>query len=213
MNMSCSSSVTTIIVGERLPWPDDASAPDQDGPLDAGAITVCGSRQPCSIRKISALGVTVASELTPPLGERACVELETGQRAAGKVAWTGRKELGVRFDDSIDVIALVNRKLVSQERERRTMPRLQLRATVHLKCSGQFWPATLRNISSRGLQIEADALPPEGAYVAAFVEGLNIPAGEIVWRRGKVAGIELIDELSWSSIVPWVRSLVKHRSN
>ena len=202
-------SVTTVVVGDRLPWPDEPWAADDKGPFDAGAIYISGTRKPCSIRKISALGVIVASDWAPALGEKAAVELATGQRAAGKVAWTSRNELGVRFDDSIDVIALLNRKLVSQARDRRTMPRLELRCPVHLKCGGQFFVATLRNISARGLQIEGAELPATGAFVSAFVEGLNIPAGELIWKRGKLAGIELFEELSWTSIIPWVRGLVK----
>ena len=211
--MTDAPSVTTIIVGDRLPWPDDAWASEEKGPYDSGAITVLGSRQECTIRKISSLGVTVSSDLTPPLGERASIELVTGQRAAGRVAWTGRKELGVRFDDSIDVIALLNRKLVSQTRERRTMPRIEVRASVHIKSGGQFWMATLRNISARGLQIEGDDLPAVGAYVSPFVEGLNIPPGEVMWKRNKLAGIEVMEELSWTSIIPWVRGLVKQAAS
>jgi hypothetical protein len=42
-----------------------------------------------------------------------------------------------------------------------------------------------------------------------FVEGLNIPAGEVVWRGGNLAGIELFEELSWTSIIPWVRNAVR----
>ena len=211
--MTDASSVTTIVVGDRLPWPDEVPTGDDKGPFDPGTITVCGSRQPCSIRKISALGVTVTSNLNPALGDAASVELPTGQRAAGRVAWTGRNELGVRFDDSIDVIALLNRKLVSQARERRTMPRVEVRCAVHIKCGGQFWPATLRNISARGLQVEGDALPAIGAYVSAFVEGLNIPPGEVIWKRGKLAGIEVLEELSWTSIIPWIRSSAKSGAN
>ena len=207
--MADTPSVTTVVVGDRLPWPEDSWAAHDKGPFDSGSITISGSRQPCSIRKISALGVTVSSNLTPALGDIASVELATGQRAPGKVAWTGPNQLGVRFDDNIDVIALLNRKLVSQARERRTMPRLEVRCPVHIKCGGQFWTATLRNISARGLQVEADELPAIGAYVSPFVEGLNIPPGEVVWRRGRLAGIETMEELSWTSIIPWVRQMVK----
>jgi hypothetical protein len=211
--MTDAPSVTTVVLGDHLPWPDDSSAAEEKGPFDSGAIYISLSRTPCLIRKISALGVTVSSELAPALGDKAAVELATGQRAAGRIAWTGRKELGVRFDDSIDVIALLNRKLVSQSRERRTMPRLEVRAPVHVKCGGQFFLARLRNISARGLQIEGAELPEVGAYVSAFVEGLNIPPGEVVWKRGKLAGIEVIEELSWTSIIPWVRGLVKLGAN
>jgi hypothetical protein len=211
--MADAPSVTTVVLGDRLPWPDDSWPSEEKGPLDSGAIYVAGSRQPCSIRKISALGVTVTSDLTPALGDRASVELESGQRAAGRIAFTGRHELGVRFDDTIDVIALLNRKLVRQVRERRTMPRVEARCAVHVKCGGQFWLGTLRNISARGLQIEGDDLPAVGSYVSVLVEGLNIPPGEVVWRRGKLAGIEVMEELSWTSIIPWIRALVKLGAN
>lgn len=207
--MADNSSVTTVVVGDRLPWPDDPDASIAKGPFDASAIYHSGVRRDCEIRKISALGVTIASDLAPALGDKVAVELATGQRAAGKVAWSDRGELGVRFEDSIDVIALLNRKLVSQTPERRTMPRLEVRCLAHIKCGGNFWPAMLRNISSGGLQLEGAEVPPVGTFVSVFVEGLNIPSGEVLWSRGELVGIELLEELSWTSIIPWVRSSVR----
>src|SRR5690349_17239383 len=100
--MADTPSVTTVVVGDHLPWPEESWAGDERGPFDSGTITVGGSRQACSIRKISALGVTVSSNLTPALGDCASIELATGQRAPGKVAWAGPNQLGIRFDDNID---------------------------------------------------------------------------------------------------------------
>jgi hypothetical protein len=207
--MTDASSVTTVVVGDRLPWPDDSSPAIIKGPFDASAIYHSGVRRDCEIRKISALGVTIASDLVPTLGDRVAVELATGQRAVGKIAWTDRGEVGVRFEDSIDVIALLNRKLISQTPERRTMPRLEVRCLAHIKCGAGFWPAMLRNISSGGLQVEGSDMPPVGTYVSVFVEGLNIPAGEVLWSRGELIGIELVEELSWTSIIPWVRNSIR----
>jgi hypothetical protein len=206
-------SVTTVVMGDRLPWPDDAPGVAEKGPFDAAAIYHSGVRRDCVIRKISALGATIGSDLVPALGDRVAIEIATGQRPAGKVAWTGRSELGVRFDDSIDVIALLNRQLVSQTRERRTMPRLEVRSTAHIKCGEHFRPAMLRNISARGLQLEGDELPAVGTYVSVFIDGLNVPPGEIVWRRDNLAGVEVFEELSWTSIIPWVRSTVRKIGN
>jgi len=45
--------------------------------------------------------------------------------------------------------------------------------------------------------------------VTAIVDGLNIPSGEVIWRRDKLAGIEVIEEMSWTSIIPWVRTLIR----
>lgn len=211
--MADAPSVTTVVVGDRLPWPDDSSVVGEAGPFDGAAIYHSGTRRDCEIRKISALGATVASDFAPALGERVSVELVTGQRAAGKVAWARDSELGIRFEDSVDVIALLNRKLVSQAPDRRTMPRVEARCLAHVKFGQHLVPAMLRNISSRGLQIEGDELPPTGTFVSIFVEGLNIPSGEIVWKRGSLAGIEVFEELSWTSIIPWVRSMVKKSTN
>jgi hypothetical protein len=122
-------------------------------------------------------------------------------------------ELGVRFDGPVDVIALLNRKLVSQARERRTMPRIEVRYPIHLKWGEHFLTAMLRNISARGLQVEGEGLPAMGSYVSVFVEGLNIPPGEIIWRRDKLAGIEVFEELSWNSIIPWVREAIRKGGN
>jgi hypothetical protein len=207
------ASVTTFVVGDRLPWPDDGPTGLERGPLDSAAIFISGAREPCTIRKISALGVTVVSDLAPALGEKVAVELATGQRASGRISWTSSKELGVKFDDHVDLAALLNRKLVSLTPERRSTPRIEVRSPAYLKWSQSLSIASLRNISARGMQLEGDELPAMGTYVAVFVEGLNIPPGEVVWRRDKLAGIELFEELSWTSIIPWVRTMIRTGGN
>lgn len=203
------SSVTTVVMGDRLPWPSDRYTDIASGPFDRSAVYHSGLRCECEIKKISALGATIAVDLDPTLGDRVSVELATGQRAAGKIAWSEGRELGVRFDDSIDVIALLNRKLISQTPERRTMPRLEVRCPAHIKCGGQFLATVLRNISSGGLQLEGSETPAAGTYVTVFIEGLSVPAGEVVWTRGQVVGIKLLEELSWTSIIAWVRNCVR----
>ena len=202
-------SVTTFVMGARLPWPDDSPGAGDKGPFDEGIIRDSGFRQPCAIRKISELGATIRSKVQQAPGEEVVVELPNGQRAAAKVEWVDSGESGLRFDKPIDVLALVNRNLVSQPIERRQMPRVEIRCGAYFKRGADFLPATLRNISAGGVQIEGDALPPVGSYVAVFVEGLNLPAGEIVWRKDKLAGVELMEEVNWSSIMPWIREQIR----
>jgi len=211
--MAEAPSVTTFVVGDQLPWTDDVSS-DEKGPLDPGMVYGEGAKQECSIRKISARGVMLqGGDLGKTPGDHISVELGTGQRPAGTIAWAKRGELGVCFDEPVDMVALLNRKLVSQPVERRLMPRLEIRSDAYVKFAEKFAPATLRNISARGLQLEGADLPPCGTYVAVFVEGLNVPPGEVVWRRGNLAGIEVFEELSWTSIIPWIRSAIRKSSD
>ena len=200
------ASVTTFVMGARLPWPDDAPVIDEKGPFDGGVIHDSGFRQDCSIRKISALGATIQTRVQQALGERVTIELTTGQRTSAKVEWASGGETGLKFDKPVDMLALINRNLVSQPTDRRAMPRVEIRCGAFLKCGEDFLPVTLRNISARGLQLEGEGLPGAGSYVSAFIEGLSIPPGEVVWAKGNIAGIELFEELSWSSIMPWIRT-------
>lgn len=198
-------SVTTFVMENRLPWPEDRLAAGLNGPFDPGMIYDAGALRECSIRNISALGATLCGDVHKEPGEEIAVELVTGQRPAGTIEWVRGGEAGIRFKQPVDMLALINRKLVSQPSERRTMPRVELRCSLYLKWCEHLEPATLRNISAAGLQVEGDELPPRETFVGVFVEGLNVPPGEVVWRKDNLAGIELFEELSWSSIIPWIR--------
>jgi len=204
-------SVTTFVMAAQLPWPDVAPPADALGVLDPVALYVSGERRDGGIRKISALGATVRGaggagiEISP--GAEVSVELATGQRPIGTIDWVADGEAGIRFKQPIDMLALLNRTLISQPGERRTMPRVELRCHVGMKWGGSLAAATLRNISARGLQVEGEDLPPRDTFVSLFIDGLVVPGGEVVWRKGNLAGIELMEELRWSSLMPWVREV------
>jgi hypothetical protein len=205
--MSATPSVTTFVMASILPWPDDVPPADALGALDQVAVTVAGVRRECGVRKISALGATVAGGLGEGKpGAQVSVELATGHRPAGTIEWVAGGEAGIRFATPIDMVALLNRTLISQPGERRTMPRVELRCPVGMKWGVSLAAATLRNISARGLQVEGEDLPPRETFVSLFIDGLVMPAGEVVWRKGNLAGIELMEELRWSSLMPWVRT-------
>ena len=200
-------SVTTFVMAAQLPWPDVAPPADALGALDPVALFVGGKRRDGGIRKISALGATVRGVTGEAPGAEVSIELATGQRPAGTIDWVAGGEAGIRFKQPIDMMALLNRTLISQPGERRTMPRVELRCHVGMKWGASLAAATLRNISARGLQAEGDDLPPRDTFVSLFIDGLVVPGGEVVWRKGALAGIELMEELRWSSLMPWVREV------
>ncbi len=198
-------SVTTFVMEERLPWPDDAPTAGVEGPFDVGVIHEAGQRRNCSIRKISTLGATLRGSVMGAKGDEIAIELATGQRPSATIDWVSGDEAGIRFKQPVDMLALINRNLISQPTERRAMPRVELRCSLYVKWCANVSPAIMRNISAQGVQIEGEGLPPRGTFVSLFIEGLNVPAGEVVWQKGDLAGIELLEELSWSSIIPWIR--------
>lgn len=205
--MRMDASVTTYVVGDRLPWPDDDVARLGTPQYEPAALIGASGRRPCAMRKISQAGVTVSGDALGAAGERATLELPNGQRCAARIDWARGREAGLAFDEPLDIVALINRNLVAQPVERRTMPRIELRVAAHLKWAEHFEGAVTRNISARGMQVEGRHLPPVGTYVALFVEGLTLPACDVAWRRDGLAGLEFFEELSWASIIPWIKGV------
>ena len=206
--MTRSLSLTSFVMEHRLPWAEGSSAaPAGAGRFDGAFIIDAGRRSECTIRSVSPLGATLAGEIVAREREEIALELVTGQRPAATVEWVGGGEAGVRFKQAIDVLALINRTLISQPAERRSIPRVELRCGVHVKWGGNLCEAVLRNISARGMQVEGVGLPPRGTRVSIRIDGLNVPSGEVMWRKDTVAGIQLSEELGWALLMPWIRKV------
>ena len=200
---------TTFIALPRLPWVDATVPLDSRGELERAAVYESGFRTEYPLQSISELGVTLEGHFSSPSGARVTVELATGQRPAGTVAWLGASAFGVAFDEPINLLALINRNLINQVVERRTMPRVELRCPAWLRDADEVCAITIRNISGGGLQIEGDTLPSVGADVLVYVEGLDLPPGKLIWKRDNLAGVQLVSDVSWAVIVPWLRQLIR----
>jgi hypothetical protein len=206
--MARSLSLTSFVMEHRLPWAEGSSAaPAGAGRFDQAVIINAGQRSACSIRSVSSLGATLTGDIATRQGEQLSIELVTGQRPLATVDWVAGGEAGVRFKQPVDVLALINRTLINQPAERRSMPRVELRCGVRLKWAATVCDAILRNISARGMQVEARDLPPRNTYLSIQIDGLNMPAGEVMWRKDDLAGIQLMEELRWTSLMPWIRKV------
>jgi hypothetical protein len=202
-------SATTFVLEPDLPWA--AGLQCVDGPLDQAAIFVGGFRRECLLRSVSSLGATVSGELATEAGAEVALELATGQRPSGILEWIDGSEGGVRFKEPVNVVPLINRQLLSQPVERRRLPRVELRCLAWVEFDGEFSAATVRNISSGGVQFEGEALPEVGSDVRLFIEGLNVPPAKVVWKKGDLAGVQLTTELPWAIVIHWIRELARSR--
>jgi hypothetical protein len=202
-------AATTFVIGDRLPWPDDGLRARQAGGFDNATLIVGGERAPCDVLKVSAMGATLRADVAAIPGAPVAVEFDRGRRCPALVDWARGGHIGVRFGNPIDILALINRNLVAQPVERRAMPRIELRSAVHLKWGEHLAPAVTRNVSARGMQVEGEDLPDIGTYTNLYVDGLAMPPCEVVWRQSTLAGVEFFEELSWSSLIPWVRERLR----
>ena len=181
--------------------PEDAEASVfQPGELVLGSV-----REVCLIRKISAAGAILHADIPLEEGGRLELELGTGEHLDGTIAWRRGSELGLRFDEPIDVLPILARNLVSQPGERRRMPRVEVFCAGRLDLETGPVLVTIRDIAQGGAKIEGPiSLQPEDRVVLT-PEGLRPVNGIVRWSSGKLAGLAFEPELEWQELMPWFR--------
>ena len=193
-----------------VPAVDDVAGP---GDVDfwPGAITVGSIRQVCSVRKLSAGGAIVQVDGPVALGERLDLELMTGQQLVGTIAWWRDNEVGLRFDEPIDVFAIIAQDIVSQPGERRRMPRVELVVQALLETAGGTELVTTRDISQGGAKLDVPFRLKLEERVLVTLDGLPPQQGVVRWSEDHVAGVAFVPELRWQELMVWLKGRRKQR--
>jgi hypothetical protein len=187
--------------------PIEAAVEEADASvLQPGSVVVGSIRQVCLIRKISAGGAVLHTDLPVEEGRRLELELDTGEHLDGSIAWRRGSELGLRFDEPIDVLPILARNLVSQPGERRRMPRVEVFCPARIDLESRSILVTVRDMAQGGAKIEGPFELNTDEKVMLTPEGLRPVAGAVRWVAGNVAGLIFEPELEWQELMPWFRS-------
>lgn len=174
--------------------------------LQPGELVIGSIRQVCLIRKISAGGAVLHVDTPAEEGRRLELELETGEHLDGTIVWCRGSELGLRFDEPIDLLPILARALVSQPGERRRMPRVEVSCPALLEASGRTELVTVRDIAQGGAKLDTPFPLVEGEPIVITPEGLRPIEGTVRWVRDCLAGISFQPELAWQEMIPWLRA-------
>ena len=197
---------TVYSLSGDVPAIDDMVEDGDSSVLQPGSIVVGTIRQICSIRKISAGGAVLHVDMAVEEGERLELELEDGQHLDGTIVWRSGAEVGLRFDESIDVLPILARNLASQPGERRRMPRVEIACPALLETGSRSELVTTRDIAQGGAKIET-TLPLElDQKVTITPDGLRPIEAVVRWTQGSITGIAFQPELGWQELMPWLRA-------
>ena len=191
--------------GDVPPVERGEGQPDRTA-LQPGAVVQGSIRQVCFLRKISGGGAVLHLDSPVEPGARLELELMTGEKLVGTVAWRNGAEVGLRFETPLDVFAVLARDLVSQPGERRRMPRIELRCPAVLESAAGTELVTSRDISQGGVKIETTSLLAPEEPVRIVLEGFRPLEGVVRWADGAMAGLAFSPELEWQELMPWLRA-------
>ena len=173
--------------------------------LQEGSLVVGSAREVCSIRKISGAGAVIHADVPAEPGERLELELMSGDFIDGVVEWRSGSDVGLRFDEPIDIFALLARNLVSQPGERRRMPRVELLCPALLETPTRTELVTTRDVAQGGVKIDTPVPLTPHERVMLTLEGFRPLEGEVRWVEGLVAGVAFVREIGWQELMPWLK--------
>jgi hypothetical protein len=123
----------------------------------------------------------------------------------GVVAWRNGSEVGLRFDEKVDVFALIAQDIVSQPGERRRMPRVETTCPALLETPDGTEYVTTRDVSQGGIKIDVPYRLEPDTRVTVTLDGMHPVDGVVRWSQETVAGVAFLPELRWQELMLWLK--------
>jgi hypothetical protein len=198
---------TTFSFSDKAPDPpsDRRRDPRHLTILRVGALIGPEGRELCLIRNISGGGLMahVYSRHTP--GERVSIELRSGEPIEGTVVWIDGFNVGVGFEQPIDVTEMLSSQSALDAGWRPRLPRVEVDRLATVRCGARVYGANTRDISQGGVKIETDEPLSVGSDVVLTMEKFRPLHGVVRWCDDGLAGIEFNHHIPFSELMPWLR--------
>lgn len=157
----------------------------------------------CRIVSLSAGGVAAEGSANVPIGSKVVLEFNSFQRVPGRVVWTRAEAIGVKFDETVDLRALLSNKPNSDGQKPRP-PRLEIEAQATIRVSNTVHKVEVRDISMAGIKVDLRDPDLGGREVLVTIDSLRPVRGVVRWVRGGQAGILFSRPLAFEELTEWL---------
>jgi PilZ domain-containing protein len=173
--------------------------------LRVGALIGAHGRELCLIRNISAGGLLahVYSHHVP--GAAVSVELKSNQAVSGRVIWADQSNVGIEFDEPIDVEEMLSSQPALENGWQPRLPRVEVDRLATLRCGARLYGVNTRDISQGGVKLETDQPLEVGREVVLTMEKFRPLAGTVRWCRDSLAGIAFNHLIPFHELMEWLK--------
>lgn len=174
--------------------------------LRVGTLIFDGKRELCLIRNISAGGLMAHVYSVFAVGQRVSVELKTNQQTSGHVTWINGSNVGVAFDEPIDVEEMLASQAALENGWRPRLPRVEVDRLATLRIGARTYWVSTRDISQGGIKVESDQPLDEGAEVVLMLDKFRPVHGVIRWFHDGLGGISFNHVIPFRELMGWLRA-------
>lgn len=169
-----------------------------------GSITVADRRELCLIKNISAGGMMIRAYCAIAEGTALSVELKSGQPVTGRVNWVKDQNVGVTFDEPVDVIEILS---ASADGPRPRMPRIEVACIATVRDGANVYRLPVCDISQGGVKVKGEAMLQHGCDLSVTLPGLPPQPAALRWRQGGHLGISFNRLIPLAELVNWLQGV------
>jgi hypothetical protein len=173
--------------------------------LRVGTLFLEGRRELCLIRNISAGGLMAHIYSRVGIGDRVAVELKTNHRIEGEVSWVEGSNVGISFDEQIDVEEILASHSGLANGWRPRLPRVEVDRLATLRVGSEVYGVSTRDISQGGVKIEIDREFEGGEEVVLTLDKFRPVAGVVRWYGEGLCGVAFNQVIPFRELMTWLR--------
>ncbi|HEX5185060.1 MAG TPA: PilZ domain-containing protein [Allosphingosinicella sp.] len=174
--------------------------------LRVGALIGPEGRELCLIRNISAGGLMAHVYSRHEEGERVAIELKGNQQTPGKVLWVDDSNVGVEFDEPIDLAEILSNQTVLDNGWQPRLPRIEVDRLATLRSGARLYGVNTRDISQGGVKIECDQPLEVGREVVLTMEHFRPLQALVRWCDGGLAGLSFNQLIPFPELMTWLKN-------
>ncbi len=164
----------------------------------------------CLVRNLSPDGMMGSVYTQFAEGQQITVQFHPDRVIKASIAWSQDGNVGIKFDEEIDVAELL-RMLADKQTGAMVnrAPRLHIECNGVLELDGRAIPIRLRDISQRGVKVQASFIRP-GDQVVVRLPGLDPHKSLVRWTQDGFAGLNFVCPLAFEDLAIWAIARQSH---
>jgi hypothetical protein len=198
---------TVFSLSEEAPRPPERrNEPRHLTILRVGALVGRDGRELCLIRNISVGGLMAHVYSPHKEGDPVAVELKSNQQIPGRILWVDDSNVGIAFDEPIDVAEMLTDQRALDNGWQPRPPRVEVDRLATLRVGARIYGVNTRDISQGGVKIETDQSFEAGDAVVLNLDNFRPLHGVVRWSHDGNAGIAFNQVIPFHELIAWLRA-------
>lgn len=158
----------------------------------------------CVLKNVSDAGCKARLYRKIIVGEAVSLEIPGNKAVDAQVVWASGWDVGLRFDDKVDLVAALAAPEEVPSPFGGRAPRVAIEVRALLQTQGRYYNGQVVDISQAGLKLKVDHKVICFDPAVINLPGLPPLGGHIRWVKDGCVGMQFDDAISFEALANWI---------